>query len=176
MNKYFIILITLLTLFPGGYIYAMNNNNNAMKHVFRFEPLTAGEYEVFVLGDFNGWKKNEDSRMHNINGVYTKEYSLSPGEYAYKFNVNGKWIKDETAEKFASDNFGGENSIVVIEEADKILRHIHLEYPASPGVKTVAISGSFNKWSPMKYEMIKKKMGFNWILCFMMVNMSSSSL
>ncbi len=134
----------------------MSNNNNAKKYVFRFEPLTAGDYEVYVVGDFNGWKKNDDSKMLNNNGIYTKEYSLIPGEYAYKFYVNGKWIKDEKAEKFAPDSFGGENSILVIEETDKTLRRIHLEYPASSGISSAAVTGSFNKWNPKKFEMIKK--------------------
>ena len=161
MNKLIIIAFSVFISIQGGWLFAMENQNILQKHVFRFEPLTAGDYDVYVVGDFNGWKKSDNSKMQNNKGIYSREYELEPGEYAYKFIVNGKWIKDENASKFAPDNFGGENSLLIIKKKDIQLRKVHIEYPYSDDISEISVVGSFNKWNPSNYKMMRKNDSFS---------------
>jgi len=71
--------------------------------------------EVFVGGKMNDWKASHpDWKMEKKDGVWKLTKELKPGEYPYKFVVNGSdWVKDNDAEKFVPDGFGGQNSVVV---------------------------------------------------------------
>jgi hypothetical protein len=50
--------------------------------------------EVYVAGDFNNWKLDEDSRMQAINGTWSKTINLKSGRYRYRFVIDGKWVDD----------------------------------------------------------------------------------
>ena len=65
---------------------------------FSYHPLIGGKHEVFLSGDFNSWSKTE-TLMTEINGIYEAILYLKRGEYAYKFIVDGQWLKDENADE-----------------------------------------------------------------------------
>jgi AMP-activated protein kinase-like protein len=44
---------------------------------------------------------------------------LAPGQYTYKFIVDGNWITDPANPKTAEDEAGNVNSVLVIEEKNK---------------------------------------------------------
>jgi chromosome partitioning protein len=50
--------------------------------------------EVYVAGDFNGWKVDDTSRMEGSNGTWKKRVDLSTGQYRYRFVVDGQWTDD----------------------------------------------------------------------------------
>ena len=50
--------------------------------------------EVFVAGDFNGWKVDDGSRMERNNGAWIKRFELKKGKYRYRFVVDGRWTDD----------------------------------------------------------------------------------
>lgn len=50
--------------------------------------------EVYVAGDFNNWALNDDSRMHQHDGTWSKRVRLALGRYRYRFVVDGRWIDD----------------------------------------------------------------------------------
>ncbi len=50
--------------------------------------------EVYIAGDFNGWRIGEDSKLEKRNGVWVKSMALPPGRYRYRFVVDGKWMDD----------------------------------------------------------------------------------
>lgn len=70
------------------------------------------EYEadqVFLAGNFNNWSPNS-LPMVNENGVWKISMELEPGEYQYKFVVNGtNWMEDPDAPSYVDDGFGGKN-------------------------------------------------------------------
>lgn len=66
---------------------------------------------VFVAGDFNGWDA-QAGRMSKRNGLFVKRVRLLPGEYQYKFLVDGEWFADPSAEAQAPNEFGTTNSVV----------------------------------------------------------------
>lgn len=57
-------------------------------------PLPAKK-EIFLHGDFNGWKSCEKYRMQLKDGVYQLVLLLSEGYYHYKFFVDGRYERDE---------------------------------------------------------------------------------
>ncbi len=73
---------------------------------------------VNVAGDFNGWNSGADGMLDlNSDNIWELTMPLSPGRYGYKFVVDGdRWITDPTddAELREGDNYGGENSGVVV--------------------------------------------------------------
>jgi hypothetical protein len=60
---------------------------------FTYEDPSAGS--VSLAGDFNNWNMNADKLTQGDDGVWRIVVDLSPGEYEYKFVVNGsEWIAD----------------------------------------------------------------------------------
>ena len=53
-----------------------------------------GAKEVYLAGEFNNWKLDENSRMQQSNGCWTKRLSLDSGKYRYRFVIDGNWIED----------------------------------------------------------------------------------
>lgn len=67
--------------------------------------------EVYLVGDFNDWDPQAD-RMVKRKGVFQKLLQLEPGEYQYKFLVDGQWHADPSAAAQVPNAFGTINSIV----------------------------------------------------------------
>lgn len=69
--------------------------------------------EVFVAGDFNNWdpaeKKLEDKKN---NGNYSATAFLAPGEYEYKFVINGTWCVDPNCKEWRQNSLGTLNSVL----------------------------------------------------------------
>ncbi len=93
---------------------------------------------VYLAGEFNNWNSH-NLKMNKINNVWEKSLDLEPGEYAYKFIVDGKWISDPNAKKFKNDGYGGKNSIIIV-KAEKNPND-------KPPYKYVNITGTFNNWN-----------------------------
>ncbi|MCM8781555.1 MAG: AAA family ATPase [Candidatus Omnitrophica bacterium] len=71
--------------------------------------------EVFVTGDFNNWKLDENSRMQESpDGNWTKKLNLGLGRYNYRFVVDGKWIEDPNNPLKELNPFGEMNSYIEI--------------------------------------------------------------
>lgn len=72
---------------------------------------------VSVAGDFNEWSQIASPLERNGSGLWSTEI-VAPraGRFEYKFIVNGKrWIEDPSNGLKAPDNYGGLNSVLVIE-------------------------------------------------------------
>lgn len=71
---------------------------------------------VFLVGDFNNWKRDEIEFKENTDGIWQAEIPCQPsGIYRYKFLINGeKWIEDPNHGLKEEDGFGGFNSILRI--------------------------------------------------------------
>lgn len=71
--------------------------------------------EVHVVGDFNGWKVDEKSRMVSNNGIWRKNLNLESGKYKYRFVVDGAWIDDFNNPKKEVNPFGETDSLIEID-------------------------------------------------------------
>jgi chromosome partitioning protein len=71
--------------------------------------------EVIVTGEFTNWSRRgvklvRDSR----DGLWKATVEIDPGEYEYRFIVDGVWIRDPRNQDYIRNEFGQENSLLVI--------------------------------------------------------------
>jgi len=71
--------------------------------------------EVFLVGDFNNWNPMAD-RMVKNRGAFRKTKQLAPGEYQYKFLVDGEWHTDPSAPGQVPNSFGTMNSLIHVRD------------------------------------------------------------
>jgi 1,4-alpha-glucan branching enzyme len=71
---------------------------------------------VFLAGSFNDWdptaKQMTDKKS---NGIFTATLNLVPGEYQYKFIINGTWCADPDCSDWVQNEHGTLNSIRRVE-------------------------------------------------------------
>jgi serine protease AprX len=72
---------------------------------------------VSLGGDFNGWNAMRSQLTRDSSGLWQVAIEAPvPGRYQYKFLIDGeRWIEDPTNGMKTSDNYGGLNSVLVIE-------------------------------------------------------------
>ena len=67
---------------------------------------------VSVVGDFNEWDPTRHPMRHTGDGVWQAAVDLAPGEYQFRYLVNGsEWRNDEQAGACANP-YGGENALL----------------------------------------------------------------
>lgn len=72
---------------------------------------------VHLAGEFNGWDPSAVPMSDDDgDGVWTVTLELEPGRYEYKFVIDGgaSWEPDEGNPERVNDNYGGENSVLVV--------------------------------------------------------------
>ena len=74
-------------------------------------------HSVSVAGDFNEWNHVATPLRRNDSGLWFTEIAVPrAGRFAYKFIINGRrWLEDPNNGMKAPDNYGGLNSVLVIE-------------------------------------------------------------
>ncbi len=79
---------------------------------FTFKPAQAAQ-SVSVAGQFNDWAAGKTPLTDDGTGTWSTTMLLPPGDYQYKFVVNGtQWTQDTAGQDDqAADGFGGNNSI-----------------------------------------------------------------
>ncbi|KLO23627.1 isoamylase early set domain-containing protein [Marinitoga sp. 1155] len=76
--------------------------------VFEYKDLTASS--VYLAGSFNNWDSTALQMKKIKGGIWRITLKLSPGDYQYKFVINGTdWKEDPEAPDYAPDGFGGKN-------------------------------------------------------------------
>jgi len=70
---------------------------------------------VYLTGEFTNWSR-EGIRMEKDgkNGFWKAVLHLEPGEYEYRFIVDGVWIKDPNNTDSVLNEFGQENSLLIV--------------------------------------------------------------
>ena len=71
---------------------------------------------VFVAGSFNNWQIEKELKDKENSGIYRCQLRLLPGEYQYKFIVNGNWCLDAENPNFTANGFGTLNSLLHVSE------------------------------------------------------------
>jgi hypothetical protein len=91
---------------------------------FRYVPLPGEEVRsVSLRGSFNNW--GEWPMEREPDGSWAITVCLEPGEYQYKFYINGQWPKDMAtargggpvdpeAHGYVDDGFGGQNAVRIV--------------------------------------------------------------
>lgn len=72
--------------------------------------------QVFVAGSFNNWDPIAKEMVDKQgNGTYKGILCLPPGEYQYKFVVNGTWCVDQANQSWIQNSHGTLNSVIHVE-------------------------------------------------------------
>jgi AMP-activated protein kinase-like protein len=105
--------VALLTLFTaGGEGPELAEHEGIAQFVGRFPDAQS----VHAVGTFNDWRPGSIAlEDHDHDGVWRATVVLPAGTYEYMFVVDGeRWVPDHLAERLVADEFGRENSIVIV--------------------------------------------------------------
>jgi 1,4-alpha-glucan branching enzyme len=71
---------------------------------------------VYLVGDFNNWNRTAKPMKTLKNGTFYASISLVPNrEYHFRCLLDGqRWENDWTADKYVPNDYGTENSVVVV--------------------------------------------------------------
>jgi hypothetical protein len=109
---------------------------------------------VVLSGTFHNWNRDELLMEKTAEG-WVFPYVLGPGNYEYKFIVDGRWMTDP-----ANPIINGEgdfaNSFI------SFLPNYTFSLAGRQDASKVLVSGSFNNWSHHGYQMIRE--GNDWVL------------
>ncbi|CAN5493858.1 hypothetical protein BH09SUM1_BH09SUM1_00380 [soil metagenome] len=112
-------------------------NKSLQKVSYKSDPAKKPK-KVFIAGQFNGWNDSANAlKDDDGDGVWTAELPIEPGEWPYKFVVDGEWILDPANSNVVDDGGGHQNSNMVIEgvKTDELEPlHITMLPANAPGV------------------------------------------
>jgi hypothetical protein len=80
----------------------------------RFSFSAPDAADVYIAGEFNNWKTDDDSRMAKEDNMWVKRMQLAPGTYRYRFVMDGNWVEDPGNPKKEKNPFGQLDSLVEI--------------------------------------------------------------
>lgn len=93
-----------------------------VKEGILFSYYSAGAKEIFISGDFNGWKHGATGLIKGADDVWRVVLKLSPDRsYDYKFIIDGSWTTDPNNPDLNPDTAGGANSVIYIGEKGELL-------------------------------------------------------
>jgi chromosome partitioning protein len=70
--------------------------------------------EVRVTGEFTGWSFDGVPLDRDDDGQWSTVVEMGPGSHEYRFILDGVWVKDPNNLQSSLNEFGQENSVVVI--------------------------------------------------------------
>ncbi len=116
-------------------------------HVFKLKGFEQA-HRVMVAGSFNKWKSDEFP-MKRVPDGWELPFRFSPGNYEYKFIVDGRWMTDP-ANPFTIGEGDVTNSVLAYKA------NYTFKLTGHANARTVIVTGSFLDWNPQGYKMIKK--------------------
>jgi chromosome partitioning protein len=72
--------------------------------------------QVQVVGDFNNWAP-DGGEMEPVGRIWKKLFKLAPGRYRYRYVIDGQWLTDPRNAAVEPGPFGGDDSLLVLDEA-----------------------------------------------------------
>jgi len=116
------------------------------EYIFRLNGFTSAK-RVILAGTFNNWNTNELVMGKTAEG-WKLHHNLAPGNYEYKFIVDGKWITDP-ANPYTSGSGDFVNSCLSFKP-----NHTFMLAEFQNAWKVI-VTGSFNNWNTDGYRMVK---------------------
>jgi cyclomaltodextrinase len=107
-------------------VIVQSGTTSQQPHTFVYKPQGKVS-KVVVSGSFNNWNKERDQLLDaQGTGVYELSLPLEPGNYIYKFLVDGKEILDPSNQEKAPTGFDDFNSVLRIKDTDTAVVFLHL--------------------------------------------------
>ncbi|RVU02947.1 hypothetical protein EOD41_03145 [Mucilaginibacter limnophilus] len=117
-----------------------------------FMPGNLAAKKVQLSGSFNKWTTSQGLMLKTDSG-WIKDIKLSPGIYAYKYIINGRWTHDIFNQQSEDDGYHGYNSIY-------FRYNYTFKLPGYLNAKSVAVTGNFNNWEADDIPLRKTKTGW----------------
>jgi chromosome partitioning protein len=80
----------------------------------RFAIEAPHAHDVRVTGQFTDWSYDGIGLERGMDGVWSRVIEIPPGSYEYRFILDGVWVKDPNNLESILNEFGQENSVVVV--------------------------------------------------------------
>lgn len=90
------------------------------KRNIRFKHWAPQAKKVEIVGDFNNWIPTAMSKGKNQHWII--DCQLEPGEYTYKFLIDGRLKKDPYNPHSVPDGYGGESSLLIVKPLNADVR------------------------------------------------------
>ena len=101
---------------------------------------------VILSGSFNRWNE-EELRLYRIENGWEITLDIKPGEYEYKFIVDGEWIQDPSNPSMVWNEYGGVNSLI------NVGKYVTFLLEGYQDAERVILAGSFNDWNDDDIEL-----------------------
>lgn len=72
--------------------------------------------QVFLAGEMTGWDAHKRAMARGADGIWRLRLDLAPGQWLYKFIVDGRWQHDPATPDHDADGQGGQHSFVFVGE------------------------------------------------------------
>jgi 1,4-alpha-glucan branching enzyme len=94
---------------PAKVVTEMSNAVRGKDIEFRLEAPAARSVEL--VADFTDWTKSPVRLAKGRDGVWQTAVSLLPGQYSYRFIVDGQWCDDPRCTQRVANPFGTTNCV-----------------------------------------------------------------
>lgn len=109
--------------------------------------------KVVVAGSFNKWNEHL-FQMYRIENGWELRVQMKPGDYEYRYIVDGNWMKDPTNPDKVRNEFNEYNSRLNVGKYVTFLLKGYQE------ANKVILSGSFNDWNEEDLQLTKTQTGY----------------
>jgi enterochelin esterase-like enzyme len=82
----------------------------AVAEPVRFSLAAPEARAVFLAGEMTDWDAHKRAMTRGEDGVWRLDLDLTPGEWLYKFVVDGRWMHDPATLEHDADGRGGQHS------------------------------------------------------------------
>jgi hypothetical protein len=121
--------------------------------------------EVAVVGDFNDWSADRDVMERTSDGRHELALRFEPGaRVRFRYRIDGdRWENDWNADEYVANEFGGEDSLLVVPEAPPAVEPAAgtakkaAKRKAAPAKKTAKKKAPAKKKAAAKKKAVKKK-------------------
>lgn len=80
-----------------------------------FEVENEVAQSVELVSDANGWQPVKMSKRRKDGIYYAKMRLPNQGQLQFRYLVDGQtWLNDSAADAYVANEFGGENSVVIV--------------------------------------------------------------
>jgi 1,4-alpha-glucan branching enzyme len=67
-----------------------------------------------VAATFNNWNSSKHPMKKDKKGIWKKSLSLKPGQYEYRYLVDGQWENDPSCPSVVANEFGSQNNLKIV--------------------------------------------------------------
>lgn len=70
--------------------------------------------QVFLAGEMTDWDVDKRAMQRDASGTWHATLDIEPGQWLYKFVVDGQWVQDPATSDHDADGQGGQHSFVFV--------------------------------------------------------------